>query len=108
MKEYYYVDSVRRDKEGDCLRGPNDFVCFLGEPEDCNWYRGGSDVVKELNKLRNLIGHIPLGDSCYEDGHRCEHLSRCDCTLFNCTGVNRCAACIDTFGQEDTGDNEDD
>jgi hypothetical protein len=35
----------------DMLKGPNGFECCLTEPEDRTWYRDGSRVIGELNKL---------------------------------------------------------
>ena len=35
------------------LLGPGGFECFLGEPEDCTWYRDGRGVVDELNRLHD-------------------------------------------------------
>jgi len=48
----------QRDEEGrysDVLCGPNEFECFLGEPEDRTWYRDGSRVVDELNRLDSKL-----------------------------------------------------
>ena len=45
------------DDRGDwftTLHGPGDFVCRLGEPEDRNWCRDGSDVIERLNALHSL------------------------------------------------------
>ena len=35
----------------DMLKGPNGFECLLTEPEDRTWYRDGSVVIDELNRL---------------------------------------------------------
>lgn len=43
---------------GKVLVGPNDWYCTLGEPEDCSWYRDGSEVVKELNDLHALVEEL--------------------------------------------------
>lgn len=37
------------------LVGPGDFKCCLGEPEDCTWYRDGSEAVVRLNELHDFI-----------------------------------------------------
>lgn len=63
-KQAYYIDKDDPNFSEDysILKGPNDFCCMLGEPEDSNWYRDGSGAVIELNrlkaentKLKNLI-----------------------------------------------------
>ena len=59
----YYVDDS--DDSDDCsvLLGPGNFRCTLGEPEDRTWYRDGSKVVDELNRLYDLVQE--LADSLY-------------------------------------------
>lgn len=52
---YGYPD----EREGKVLVGPDNFQCSLGELEDCSWFRDGSEVVLELNRLRDKI--IQLG-----------------------------------------------
>ena len=54
----YVIATVDEDGEkldyervGKRLVGPGDFCCWLGEPEDCSWYRDGSGAVSELNRL---------------------------------------------------------
>ena len=42
----------------DLLIGPNDFECFLGEPEDRTWCRDASPVVDELNRLWEIVRSI--------------------------------------------------
>lgn len=37
------------------LKGPDNFLCVLTEPEDRNWYRDLKDVVKRLNKQHQKI-----------------------------------------------------
>ena len=44
----------------DLLIGPNDFECWLGEPEDCTWSRDGEPVVNELNRLHNEVQRLSL------------------------------------------------
>lgn len=45
---YSVVDEID-EAWGSLLRGPDDFECRLGEPEDCNWLRDGAEAVKRLN-----------------------------------------------------------
>lgn len=62
MKAYY----VEEDEEnlfnsegvGKLLIGPDGFECYLGEPEDCNWYRNGGIAVAELNRLYERIQEL--------------------------------------------------
>jgi hypothetical protein len=39
----------------DVLVGPGDFHTFLGEPEDCKWWRDGKDAVARLNEQHDLL-----------------------------------------------------
>ena len=60
MKAYHLATEEEKAKwNGDenysLLVGPNGFECFLGEPEDCTWYRDGQEVVDELNRLYELL-----------------------------------------------------
>ncbi len=53
--EAYYIidqDDPNFDEDYSILKGPNDFCCMLGEPEDSNWYRDGYKAVIELNRLQ--------------------------------------------------------
>ena len=56
--ESYHVAEWTEDsdwsQEYSMLIGPNGFECLLTEPEDRNWYRDGSKVVEELNRLWKL------------------------------------------------------
>ena len=57
MESYYVAEWKPGDmwaEEYSMLRGPNGFECLLTEPEDRNWYRDGSLVVEELNRLWKL------------------------------------------------------
>ena len=53
------TDAERAEWEGSedysLLVGPNGFRCFLGEPEDREWYRDAADVVDELNRLHEEV-----------------------------------------------------
>ncbi len=57
MTEAYHIATDKEaeelgiDPDYDLLVGPDGFKCFLGEPEDRTWYRDGSKVVEELNRL---------------------------------------------------------
>jgi len=37
------------------LKGPDDFACMLGEPEDSSWARDGSEAVDRLNEQHAVI-----------------------------------------------------
>lgn len=54
----YYIDEWKRGcdwaEEYSMLRGPDGFECLLTEPEDRSWYRDGSAVIVELNRLLEL------------------------------------------------------
>lgn len=54
--------------EYESLVGPDNFECFLGEPEDRSWYRDASAAVGRLNKqhaelleLRAEIARLTVG-----------------------------------------------
>ena len=58
MKDAYRVATQKEyshDETYSVLLGPNGFKCSLGEPEDCSWYRDGSEAVERLNKLHEFI-----------------------------------------------------
>lgn len=61
MSAYYIEedeDNPYNDYAGKVLLGPNDFMCVLGEPEDCSWYRDGGAAVVELNRLYERIEEL--------------------------------------------------
>lgn len=56
----YYIepkadDDAWGDHYGKVLLGPDDFACRLGEPEDCTWYRDGSEAMHRLNEQHGTI-----------------------------------------------------
>ena len=47
------TDEEKKDycsEDYDLLLGPDGFKTFLGEPEDCKWWRDGKEVVAKLNE----------------------------------------------------------
>lgn len=63
MKAYYVAEAdedgvFTSDGVGKLLVGPDGFECYLGEPEDCSWYRDGGRVVAELNRLYELVQEL--------------------------------------------------
>ena len=50
----YSADPIRDDGYHR-LAGPSNFEAILTEPEDRNWYRDGSPVVEELNRLYRVM-----------------------------------------------------
>jgi hypothetical protein len=54
MVEPYWIEDGE-DWFGCTLKGPRDFECTLGEPEDRNWYRDGADAVERLNEQHQRI-----------------------------------------------------
>lgn len=47
----YYIDTTDLDNDyyGKVLKGPNGIEFCLGEPEDCNWFRDGREIMDKLN-----------------------------------------------------------
>ena len=58
MAKAYWLDY---DAEEYCeeylpvLKGPDDFECMLGEPEDSTWVRDGGDAIGRLNSQHDKI-----------------------------------------------------
>ena len=46
------------------LKGPDGWICMLGEPEDSNWYRDGSAAVDRLNEQHAEI--VELREAIYK------------------------------------------
>jgi hypothetical protein len=62
MSAYKIEETEYSDMDGKILVGPEDFECILGEPEDCSWYRAGSEAMVRLNEqhaeLESLRGIV--------------------------------------------------
>jgi len=64
MKESYRIATVEEKialgyfHDSELLIGPQDFTCFLGEPEDRTWSRDGEDVVTRLNEQHKEINAL--------------------------------------------------
>jgi hypothetical protein len=61
----YHVDESQNydGHVGTVLVGPGGFECTLTEPEDRTWYRDGTNVVDELNRLYEQIQVLKLTQS---------------------------------------------
>lgn len=58
MIESVYTIHDDDDWFGCILRGPKDFECCLGEPEDRTWYRDGAPAVDRLNAQHDRIAEL--------------------------------------------------
>lgn len=61
--------TIREDFEHDYsfLDGPDGWVCFLGEPEDCVWWRDGAPAVTRLNEQHEEIQRLQALASKYAE-----------------------------------------
>ena len=55
---YHYVVSNDDDRFAQQLIGPDNFCCYLGEIEDCNWSRSGKAAVERLNEQHEAIAKL--------------------------------------------------
>ena len=59
-----YRIATDEEQEGICseeyslLLGPDGWMCFLGEPEDSNWWRDGKKAVERLNEQAEEIERL--------------------------------------------------
>ena len=57
---YHIDENAECDATYSQLVGPGGFECLLGEPEDSNWRRDGSDAVARLNEQHAAIERLRM------------------------------------------------